>query len=260
MESRPLVNPLFSIVIPTFNAGEHLRTSLDSVVAQSGTDFEIVVVDGASTDGTRELLASHGARVRWRSEADNGVYDAMNKGIARARGEWLYFLGAGDVLRPDILREIAPHARALLDLPGDVAALIYGDVWLCDENRRFGGPFPAARLRSWNPSHQAIFYHRAIFQKVGGYDLRYSTAADYAFNLACWGDDAIVKRYVPLIIADYQGGGLSVTRPDAAFERDKLRLIARHLGARNGWLRRLESAMPAFLKRWRLALLRRLRR
>lgn len=252
--------PLFSIIIPTFNARDELQRSLDSMGAQSDADFEIWVVDGASTDGTRELLQSNGERVRWLSEADGGVYDAMNKGIAHARGEWIYFLGAGDVLRPDVLRAIAPRARALLDLPGDVAALIYGDVWLCDENRRFGGPFSPARLRSWNPSHQAIFYRRAVFEKLGLYDLNYPTASDYAFNLACWGDNEIIKHYEPLVIADYQGGGLSVTRPDAAFERDKLALIRRHLGARNYWLRRLESAMPAPLKRLRLALIRRLRR
>ena len=246
--------PLFSIIIPTFNAGEALRHSLDSVLAQTGADYEILVVDGASTDETIALLSSHGDGVAWSSEPDNGVYDAMNKGIARATGEWLYFLGAGDLLRPDVLRAIAPRARQL-----NGAALIYGDVWLCDQDQRFGGAFPPARLRSWNPSHQAIFYQRAVFEKLGVYDLQYRTAADYAFNLACWGDDEIVKQYVPLVIADYAGGGLSVTQPDAAFERAKLRLIYQHLGARNGWLRRLETAMPAPLKRLRLKLLQRLR-
>ena len=248
--------PLFSLILPTFNARELLQISLDSVWAQTETDCEIWVIDGASTDGTRELLESYGARVRWISETDGGVYDAMNKGIARARGEWLYFLGAGDRLRPDALREIAPVAR---ELSNAGAALIYGDVWLCDESRRFGGPFPPARLRSWNPSHQAIFYRKSVFEKLGFYDLSYPTAADYAFNLACWGDVAVVKRYVPVVIADYQGGGISVTRPDSAFERDKLKLIWRHLGARAYWLRRAETAMPAPLKRLRLAAWRRLR-
>lgn len=236
-----------------------MQRSLDSILAQRDADAEIWVIDGASTDGTRELLESYGDRVRWISESDGGVYDAMNKGIARATGDWLYFLGAGDTLRPDVLRELAPRARELSEESGGVAALIYGDVWLCDEQRRFGGIFPPARLRSWNPSHQAIFYGRAVFEKLGGYDLRYPTAADYAFNLACWGDNEIVKNYVPLVIADYEGGGISVARPDAAFERDKLGLIRRHLGARAYWSRRLETAMPAPLKRLRLAVIGRLR-
>lgn len=251
-----MTSALFSIIIPTFNAALDLKISLDSVLSQTGAEFEIWVIDGDSTDETRALLSSHGERVRWISEPDNGVYDAMNKGIAHAQGDWLYFLGAGDTMRPDVLRELAPHAREL-ERSGDVAALIYGDVWLCDENRHFGGAFAPARLRSWNPSHQAIFYGKSVFEKLGGYNLNYSTAADYAFNLACWGDDEIVKKYVPLVVADYQGGGISVTRPDVAFERDKLKLIRRHLGARAYWLRRLETAMPAPLKRLRLALLQR---
>lgn len=251
--------PLFSIIIPTFNARDDLQRSLDSVFVQDDADYEIWVIDGASTDGTRELLESYGDCVRWLSESDSGVYDAMNKGIERASGDWLYFLGAGDLLRLDVLCEIAPHARELADESGGVAALIYGDVWLCEEQQRFGGSFPPARLRSWNPSHQAIFTSRAVFEKLGGYETRYLTAADYAFNLACWGEEAIVKKYVPLVIADYKGGGLSVTRPDVAFERDKLGLIRRHLGARAYWLRRLESAMPTPLKQLRLAVLRRLR-
>ena len=246
---------MFSIILPAFNAAPDLKRSLASVLAQRDAAFEIWVIDGASTDGTRALLESYGDQIRWISEPDGGVYDAMNKGIARARGEFVYFLGAGDLMRPDVLSQLAPHARALRQ-----PALLYGDVWLCAENERFGGPFSPAKLRSWNPSHQAIFYGRAVFDRLGLYDARFPTAADYAFNLACWGDDEIIKEYVPLVIADYQGGGLSARAPDAAFERAKLRLIGRHLGRRNYWLRRLETAVPAPVKRWRLEMLKRLRR
>lgn len=242
--------PLFSVVVPTFNAGAKLQRTLDSFRAQNADDLETWVQDGASSDGTRELLASRGD-IGWSSEPDNGVFDAMNRGIARTSGQWLAFFGAGDLLRAGALDAL----RALALEHKNELALLYGDAWLCEEGFRYGGPFSRLKLRSWTPSHQAIFVNRRVFEKWGGFEEHYPIAADYAFNLRCWGDPKIEKIYVPCTLCDYEGRGLSKTVRDVAFERDKMRLIRQRLGFDAFLLRRLELMMPRSVKAWRVRLL-----
>ncbi len=242
--------PLFSIIIPTFNASDKLRLTLDSIRAQNFADVEIVVQDGASTDETLPFLQTQ-SDLRWQSAPDNGIYDAMNRGIENSRGDWLAFFGAGDILRSgalSALQVLAAEKRGKL-------ALIYGDAWLCEEEFRYGGAFSRRKLRSWVPSHQAIFYNRRVFQKLGGYEIGYPVSADYAFQLKCWGDAEIEKIYLPEILCDYEGRGLSKTVRDEAFERDKMRLIRQRLGWDAWLLRRLELLMPRALKDARVKLL-----
>jgi hypothetical protein len=86
------------------------------------------------------------------------------------------------------------------------------------------------KLATRNICHQAIFYHRDVFALLGGFDLRYSTHADYAFNLRCFGSARITTRYVPLVIADYEGTGASAARSDTRFFADQPRLVREHLG------------------------------
>lgn len=252
------MTPQFSIIVPCFNARDKLSRTLDSVLSQTA-DFELLVQDGDSRDGTRELLrdyAQRDSRLHFQSEPDQGIYDAMNRGIANARGRWLYFLGAGDTLRPDALETIGHAAREVTQ----ELALIYGDVWLCDQARVFGGRFSPSKLRNWNPPHQGIFYNRALFARFGPYELRYRIAADYAFNLRVWGAREVEKRYLPVAVADYEGGGLSAQQRDDAFARDFAWLLRSRLGRSAYFLRRVERFAPAPLKKLRVGLLRKLAR
>src|SRR5258705_11239297 len=89
----------FPIITPTLNSGPKLEATINSVLSQKEDLFEYIVVDGGSSDETLNLLRKHGERIKWISEKDRGVYDAMNKGIGMASGRYLYFLGAGDHLR-----------------------------------------------------------------------------------------------------------------------------------------------------------------
>ena len=98
--------PKISVITPTRNAALDLSETIESVACQSFTDREFIVVDGGSTDGTVALLQQHGYVIdRWISEPDDGVYDAINKGIDLSTGEWLYFLGAGDELADESVLE-----------------------------------------------------------------------------------------------------------------------------------------------------------
>ena len=245
--------PLFTIITPSFQAAGKLEATLASVLAQPAELFEFLVIDGGSTDGTVHMLRRQDARVQWVSEPDSGIYDAMNKGIARARGRFLYFLGAGDTLRPGILAEVAarlpPAAR-----PGVRPLFFYGNVFWTGIGV-YAGHWQPARFSRGCLCHQAVFYEKTIFEWLGSYDTRYPLAADYVLNIQIFGDAGIEKRYADLIIADYEGGGRSATADDPQFFRDAPALLRRHLGWKTYLLRRAEMLTTPSAQRLRFRLL-----
>lgn len=227
--------PLVTVITPTYNAGEKLELTIESVLAQRRDLFEYIIVDGASTDGSVAIAQRYAGSLRLLSEPDKGVYDAMNKGIDLARGRFLYFLGAGDTLRPDAIEAISEHLQ--IDHP----SFVYGDVfWVSDDatfaGKVYGGEFDRKALVFHSPCHQAIFYHRTIFEMHGKYDIRYRNAADWVLNFKCFGDDRIEKIYVNQIVADYEGGGVSATSTDVVFHRHRVLIISRYLGPYYAWI------------------------
>ncbi len=237
--------PLFSIMIPTYNVAGKLEATLDSVLSQTEKRFEIWVLDGASTDGTRRILREYEKMgVRWQSEPDSGVYDAMNKGVGLATGEFFYFLGAGDLMRPGALQTIA----AALPPRGEGLRFVYGDMAL-PKGEIYDGPFTKSKLRTENIGHQAIFYERGIFDLLGGYDLKYPVFADHVFNMRCFGEPRIAPHYVPCVVADYESGGLSC-HGDEAYLRDRLKNLRQYLGLRQWMLALFARMLPSFFKEW----------
>lgn len=217
------MQPLFSIIIPTFNVLEKLKSTLDSIRAQEFESVEILVQDGASSDGTRAFLEQQGD-VAWRSERDDGIYDAMNRAIERASGRFLMFLGAGDRLEGGVLNRLSEEIarqRAQSEAP----LLLYGDVWWESRNRRFGGRFGQWSFTKNSVCHQAMVFEASLFERLGLYDVRYRNSADYAWNIRAWGDAGVRKIYLPLLIARYEGGGQSETSQDEVFNAEVLGLV-----------------------------------
>ncbi|HEX2862523.1 MAG TPA: glycosyltransferase family 2 protein [Lacunisphaera sp.] len=194
--------PLISVVLVCRNPGPRVRDALASVRPQEPAGVEMVVIDGASTDGTREWLGSQrawlGALV---SEPDAGVYDAMNKGIAAARGEWVLFLGADDRLRDGSLTEIAPQLRQ------SAAGVVIGEAAYDD-----GRPYPFAgvdaAIRRNFIHHQAACYRRSLFATHGGFETALRIMADYEFNLRLLAA-GVRFQSVPTRVALCGHGGLS---------------------------------------------------
>lgn len=217
----PARRPLFAVIIPAFNAAEKLERSIDSVLSNGGL-AELFVIDGGSADGTPELLRRYG--LRWISEPDRGVYDAMNKGIALSSAPYLYFLGAGDVLRPGVLEKVAGH------LPRNRPGFVYGNVFMHDKQVVWDGLWTAEKFRTRTPCQQAIFYDRRIFRRHGGFDPGFKTMADYAMNIRCFGDRRIRKVFIDEVIADYEGAGFSATVRDEAFYAARPELLRTCLG------------------------------
>lgn len=214
---------LFSIITPTYNCGSKIETTINSVLLQDEDLFEFIIMDGASTDDTLSVINKYAGQIRVVSEKDRGVYDAMNKGIGLASGKYLYFLGAGDSLRADVLRKIEKR------MPDERLSFVYGNVYWMDQAIIYSGEFDKSRLKTHNICHQAIFYERAIFDVLGKFELRYKVLADYVFNIKCFGDDRIQKRYIDYVIANFEGGGLSAKQKDVDLIKEQSKLIEEYL-------------------------------
>ena len=179
-------NPLITIATVTYNAEAVIGRTIESIRRQTSRDFEWLVIDGASSDGTMAAVCSSGIEpLRWVSERDSGLYDAMNKAIDKAQGKYIVFLNAGDAFAaPDVLERIVKAAQ-------DSPDVIYGQTRLVDaEQHELGSRHLTAPrhltmqsfARGMVVCHQAFVPRLAI---VGHYDLQYRLSADYEWCLRC---------------------------------------------------------------------------
>lgn len=207
----------FSIVVVCLNAGEKLGRTVDSILKQSFNDYEIVIKDGLSSDGSLETLRQvqgEDTRLRIYEEKDTGIYDAMNQAIPHCRGDYLLFLNCGDYLAAeDVLARMAEGIdRTLAGKESREPYIFYGDIY-----ERLGrtavasNPHMDAFACYRNvPCHQCCFYDRGLFSGRG-YDTGYRVRADYEhFLWSCFVRGA-VPVWLPVVVASYEGGGFSET-------------------------------------------------
>jgi glycosyltransferase involved in cell wall biosynthesis len=221
-------NALISIIIATYNAGAQLQECLASIAQQIYDNIEILIIDGGSTDNTSEIVKKFSGRsITWVSEKDQGIYDALNKGIKLAKGDWLYFMGADDRLLPDF-SELALKLK-------DPNTIYYGDTHekYDPENKPsftiLTGEFSKYRLAKYCINHQAIIYPACAFKKYR-YEVKYKVFADYALNLALWGDSNFKRGHHALTIVSYDMTGFSSLNEDIVFKQEKGTLIKKNLG------------------------------
>lgn len=245
--------PLFTIITPVLNRVKELEKTLTSVLSQQSDLYEYLVIDGGSTDGTVELLRASGERVRWISEPDCGVYDAMNKGLKAASGDFIYFLGAGDTLRPDILEKVARI------IPRGQMTYFYGNVYSEAHHRVYNGRYSNWKLSRINICHQAVFCHRHLFEIVGPFETQYKIMADHVWNMKAFGTPGLRKVYRDLVISDFAAGGLSHYQTDPQLIADRLELIRQNLGPIAYALNKSAALLPAGLKEARYQAFQRLR-
>jgi glycosyltransferase involved in cell wall biosynthesis len=211
--------PLISIIIATFNAGNVLKDAIQSIITFAPKDVELIVIDGNSTDNTIAVLKQYDKYItHWQSEADRGIYDALNKGLKLFKGRWVYFMGADDRLLigfTDMMK--------VLKSP---KTLYYGNVET--DGPLFLGEFSEYRLAKYCVNHQTIIYPALVFEKYT-FNTRYKVLADYALNIACWGDRTFTKKHYPFNIAFYSTKGYSSTTIDELFQIDKPSLIKKHM-------------------------------
>ncbi len=210
-----------SLITVCRNSADTLATALDSVLRQNGVDYEYWVIDGASTDGTVALLRDReprfGGRLRWISEPDRGLYDAINKGIARATGDLVALLHADDMLDGDgiLARWVQPFDE---DPTLDVA---YGDIRFVPEGatsreaptvRYYSGRFWRPWMFRWGlmPPHPSFVIRRERFAELGGYlPDTFRIAADHELLVRFLYKARLRTRYLPLCTTAMRLGGLS---------------------------------------------------
>ena len=174
----------FSIITINYNNRAGLEKTFNTVFSQTLTDFEYIIIDGGSTDGSLDLITRYSNKFTyWVSEQDKGIYDAINKGINAASGDYLMFLNSGDYL---LSEDILEYAKAIVcKEPFDI---YYGNVIMEKANKeKYIQRYPAElSLNFWQRrtiNHQACFIKSSLFTDLGLYDAQYSLAADYAFFL-----------------------------------------------------------------------------
>ena len=204
---------LFSIVTVTRNAARHLSGCLESVLAQTYTETEHIIIDGASTDGTADLVRRlAGARTQFVSEPDEGIYDAMNKGIARATGAYVLFLGADDRFADS---KVLADTAAFLEQSGR-PDLVYGNLEVRQTNGRtsvFQPPPPPEALDFLIYGclpHQSTFAHRGLFDgPVGLFNTQYRVHGDYEWYLRAVTAGGVEIRHMDRTVGSFYAGGTS---------------------------------------------------
>jgi len=205
-----------SVITVARNAADTIGDTLRSVAAQRWPDIEHIVIDGASTDGTREIVERHRGRIAaFVSEPDGGLYDAMNKGIALATGDVIGTLNADDVYAHE---HVVEHiARAFQD--PDVEAC-YGDLVYVDRadlNRvvRYWRSCPyrdGLFERGWLPAHPTFYVRRAVYARCGVFDTAYRIQADFELTMRLLAVHRVRARYLPEILVRMRMGGTTNRR------------------------------------------------
>ena len=239
-----------SIVTATYNSGATLSDTLRSILAQTHTDFEVIVADGGSTDNTadivRQFAPQFGERLHWFSEPDRGLYDAMNKGIARATGEVVGILNSDDFYTDEHV--LARVADALADPKNDAC---YGDVhYVAPGDLQMMTRYYSSRpFRPWMmrlgfmPAHPSFYCRRKCYAQYGTFDLSYTVAADFEQLLRLIFVHKIRTVYLPADFVTMRTGGASTSglKSHLAILRDHRRALKSN---------RVASAFPLLCLRY----------
>jgi len=202
-----------SIITVCFNSAKTIEDTINSVLNQDYLDIEYIVIDGGSNDGTQDIIKKYHENIAsWVSEPDLGMYDAMNKGIARATGEIIGILNSDDVyISTQVVSQLI---KAMNDAKADI---VFADLILVDPNNlnkvlRYydSGRFKPSRFRwGWMPAHPTVFVKKKYYDKVGPFALDYEIAADYEMLIRILAIEKAPFAYLPKAVVRMRAGGAS---------------------------------------------------
>jgi len=202
-----------SIITVCFNSAKTIEDTINSVLNQDYLDIEYIVIDGGSNDGTQDIIQKYHENIAsWVSEPDLGMYDAMNKGIARATGEIIGILNSDDVyISTQVVSQLI---NAMNDAKADI---VFADLILVDPNNlnkvlRYydSGRFKPSRFRwGWMPAHPTVFVKKKYYDKVGPFALDYEIAADYEMLIRILAIEKAPFAYLPKAVVRMRAGGAS---------------------------------------------------
>lgn len=213
-----------SIVTVSFNAARTIEQTILSIINQTYSNIEYIIIDGGSTDGTVDIIKKYAERIAyWVSEPDKGIYDAMNKGIKIATGDWINFMNAGDIFKEKF---VIDH---LFQNPiANEVGFLFGDTLFMYQNKQKIVRYGDDSHHKIMPScHQSIFCRRGILIK-NSFDLKYEIAADY--NLFFQLKQKRIKfQYIPLIVAVYDAADGISSKNEWSTQKEMLKIENKHL-------------------------------
>jgi len=230
-------HPLVTVVTAVFNGQPYTAGCLESVLGQDYPNIEHLVLDAGSRDGTIDVLRAYSDRVEyWKSEPDKGLYDAWNKALLEARGEWICFLGVDDELLPGAITAYMDLARK--NPEAEFMSSLIRWTHKCGYMRVCGQPWKWRNFIRWCCiSHVASMHRRSLFDRLGNYDISYGSAADYEFLLRTRG--SLKAAFMPVETAMMRAGGYS-DGSTAFVDATRAKIRA---GGRNPLLAYIELAM-----------------
>ena len=197
--------PKISVVVPSFNTGNFIETTLQSIVNQDYPNIECIVMDGGSTDGTLEILKKYEGRITWTSEKDKGQSDAINKGLQKTTGDIMAFLNADDVYEPGCFRKVADYFQQ-----HPATQWLYGKCYIIDKDNKEIRRWLTAYKHFWQKRYTynrilllnfipqpAAFWRRELWEEIGLFDVNEHWAMDYDYWLRAG------VKYPPGFIDDY---------------------------------------------------------
>lgn len=237
----------FSIIVVCLNEGEQLHKTVQSILDQTEEDYEIIIKDGGSTDGSVEklLTAASSGRIKIYREKDSGIYDAMNQAVKHASGEYIFFLNCGDYFyQRDVLFRIKQFIKENKCRAERNPKIFYGNI-----RERLTGALVQSNPKMDDfgcyrnvPCHQACFYDRRLLASRG-FDTGYLVRADYEHFLWCYYKARAHTVYLPVTVASYKGGGFSESGENVRLSaREHKQIVGKYMP-------------PAKVRRYRLLML-----
>lgn len=236
--------PKISVITVAYNNVATIEDTIRSVAAQTHAPVEHIIIDGASTDGTLDVIRRHSDKIAiFRSEPDRGMYDAMNKGLAMASGDIIGFLNADDVYADSRVLEIIADVIEGRDVDACYGDLVYVDRFNPDKIVRYWKSQPyrdGLFEKGWMPAHPTFYTKRWVYEKFGGYDPAYRRQSDFELTLRFLAVHRIKSDYIPKVLIRMRSGGAS---------RELMHILEGNIEAYRACCKHLLNVTPFFIAR-----------
>ncbi|WP_278623018.1 glycosyltransferase family 2 protein [Parabacteroides gordonii] len=244
--------PVVSIITITYNASRWLERTILSILSQSYSNIEYIIIDGGSTDGTVDIIKQYASGISyWVSEPDKGIYDAMNKGLQKATGDYVWFINAGDSLyTSDTVQRVVSLVQKKKVLPD----IIYGETSIIDEDGNSQGRrrLKAPDKLSWKSfrmgmlvCHQSFITKRTI---VPLYDLTYRYSSDFDWCIRCMKQAKSIYN-TRMVLSNFLEGGVSTTQRKASL-KERYDVMCKYYGIVSTSLLHVWFAMRFYTAKW----------
>ncbi len=213
--------PKISVITVVYNGEKHLEETILSVIKQSFANLEYIIIDGGSTDGTINIIKKYESKINyWITEPDNGIYDAMNKGLAKASGEFVGIINSDDFYEPEALSIIANEVTK-----NPETDVFFGDLYILNKNladKQLQTYKKGYKLnKGFSIWHPTVFVKNQCYKKYGSFDISFKIAADYELLLRLKKNGCFFK-YINKPITNFREGGISYYHKKIKYERFRL--------------------------------------